>query len=410
MRRIYFENTSSFCGPRTGLLNSNSIPEHYEMSHPVVEIASDMTPILAKHRKDAEASRCLAGPVVDRLRAEGLARMSLASAYGGLEVPPVDALKAYECLAAADPSVPWILWNCALVTYFSRFMRPELRDEVFSNPEWFFAQSTRPMGIATEEGGDYIVSGRWSLVSGCELAEWFFLTCNESEHGDNDTPKSLFVCVPKQDCRILDTWHTGGLRSTGSHDVELREVRVPLHRTFDMSEVYEIDSPFGRTPINCMLQAIFAAQTIGLAQCALDTLIESGKTLITSSPQPDLRDRAAAQSAVARHTHSLGAARNYLYLQVQSLWDQVVGGDMPGNAEISAVYGASMHTIDASKQTVNEICELGGTRSLYSDSPLERIRRDLPAMLQHIIAQPMWHEDTGRVIFGMRPLIPIYEM
>ena len=41
-------------------------------------------------------------------------------------------------------------------------------------------------------------------------------------------------------------------------------------------------------------------------------------------------------------------------------------------------------------------------------SPLERTHRDLHAMAAHVIAQPMWLEDTGRVMLGRSPVNPMY--
>jgi hypothetical protein len=49
-----------------------------------------------------------------------------------------------------------------------------------------------------------------------------------------------------------------------------------------------------------------------------------------------------------------------------------------------------------------------GASSLYTSSPLERIHRDLHAMAAHVIAQPMWLEDTGRVRLGFAPVNPLY--
>ena len=51
---------------------------------------------------------------------------------------------------------------------------------------------------------------------------------------------------------------------------------------------------------------------------------------------------------------------------------------------------------------------LAGASALYTSSPLERIHRDMHAMAAHVIAQPMWIEDTGRVLLGAKPVNPLY--
>ena len=51
---------------------------------------------------------------------------------------------------------------------------------------------------------------------------------------------------------------------------------------------------------------------------------------------------------------------------------------------------------------------LAGASALYTSSPLERAHRDVHAMAAHIIAQPNYVEDTGRVHLGLKPLNPLY--
>jgi hypothetical protein len=49
-----------------------------------------------------------------------------------------------------------------------------------------------------------------------------------------------------------------------------------------------------------------------------------------------------------------------------------------------------------------------GTSALYIDCPLERSIRDLHTMAQHIAAQPLWLEDSGRVLLGHAPTNPLF--
>lgn len=383
------------------------------MNHSILEEAIKQSPLIMKFRQETEDNRKLAKPIIEKLRANGFARMSLDKKYQGLEVPPVESLKIYEILASAEPSVAWVVWNCALVTLVARFMNPKLRSEVFSDPNFLFAQSTRPMGIAKADADSFQVNGQWSLVSGCELADWFFLTCQlHDEDGiqldENEMPKTIFVSVPKSECKIIDTWHSGGLKGTGSHDVELKNITVPKHRTFNFGIVHEIKSPISNMPIFCTLQCIFAALTLGIASSSVDTIIKMAKTNITPGPLPDLRDRMDAQANVSSFTYALEAARNNLYLQVDNLWKKVVNDEEVELKDIGHVYGSSMHAISISTKAVDSMHALGGTRALYTDSPLERYHRDIHAMLRHIVAQQIWSEDTGRLIFDLEPLIPIY--
>jgi hypothetical protein len=60
------------------------------------------------------------------------------------------------------------------------------------------------------------------------------------------------------------------------------------------------------------------------------------------------------------------------------------------------------------RAALNAAFLLAGATAIYSSSPLERAHRDLHAMAAHVIAQPYWLEDTGRVLLGFKPLSPQY--
>jgi len=72
------------------------------------------------------------------------------------------------------------------------------------------------------------------------------------------------------------------------------------------------------------------------------------------------------------------------------------------------VYGAAHHAMAQGRAAVGAMYALAGASALYTSSPLERMHRDLHAMAAHVIAQPMWVEDTGRVRLGQKPLNPLY--
>lgn len=196
-----------------------------------LEAAREMLPLITRHRGDTESARRIAQPVVDSLRKTRLCRLAISRELRGLELPTVDALDVYEMLAGAEPSVAWIVWNNSLPCFWGRFLAPSARAEIFGNPDWLYASSTRPTGKAVVEGDGYRVTGRWSLVSGCELSEWMALRCSVEENGQPrmlqpGVPEARMVFLRRSQVEILDTWHSGGLRGTGSHDVVVTETFV----------------------------------------------------------------------------------------------------------------------------------------------------------------------------------------
>ena len=61
-------------------------------------------------------------------------------------------------------------------------------------------------------------------------------------------PEMRMAYVPKGSYKILDTWHSGGLRGTGSHDIVVDDIFVPAELTFSLEDPDHIDRPLYRMP------------------------------------------------------------------------------------------------------------------------------------------------------------------
>lgn len=384
------------------------------MESRLVTTARDMGRLILDRRHETEQQRRLAPKIVSELIDARLCRMGLPAELHGLDAQPVEWLQALEILAGFEASVPWIAWNNAFVCMHARFLSDATRAAVFGDSAWLYAQSTRPEGTASPDGEDgYRVHGRWSLVSGCELAEWLFLICRIEVDGVARTtpsgePETRFVFLRRSEARILDTWHAGGLRGSGSHDVVVEDLHVPGTRSVSAEQGSQLPGALGQVPITATMAAAFAAQVLGVAQASLDTVIEMARTRVTPGPAPDLRDRPAAQAEVAFGCAAVDAARAHLHRCVRALWDRTASDEDPDAQAIRATFSASLHAVEVARRTADAMYAAAGTRAVYVDCPLERANRDLHVMLRHVLAQGMWVEDAGRVHFGLDPLNPLF--
>jgi alkylation response protein AidB-like acyl-CoA dehydrogenase len=376
--------------------------------------ARALIPLITRLRDETESERRIAKPIVESLRSARLCRMALAKELHGLELRICDALDVYEALAGAEASVGWVVWNNALPCLLGRFLEPAARREIFADPAWLYAGSTRPTGRAAVDGDGYRISGRWSLVSGCELAEWILLLCVVEEGGaprmlQPGEPEMRLAFVRRGDFRILDTWHVGGLRGTGSHDVVVEEAHVPRRFTVAPGDAATLDAPIGRIPIIPTMAAGYGALLLGIARSAVDTLVELTRTKVTADPRPGLRERPALLAAIARHGAALDAARAHLHACADRTWE-VAGSGAPTLDHIGTVWGAAHHAAEVGRNALDAMVAEAGTSSLYTACPLERAQRDIHAMSHHLVAQPSWLEDAGRVRLGMPPTHPLYAL
>ena len=222
-------------------------------SEPIIAARALRTTIRS-FRHETETARCLPASIVDKLIGAGLCRLAVPESLGGHEAEPLVSFDVYEELASADASVAWIAWNNSLPGLLSRYLSNAVRTELFADSHRLFANSTRPSGRAVMRPGGFRVSGRWSLVSGCALADWIPLLCIvTTDEGGQITlaegiPEMRMAYVPKGSYKILDTWYSGGLRGTGSHDIVVDDIFVPAELTFSLEDRDHIDRPLYRMP------------------------------------------------------------------------------------------------------------------------------------------------------------------
>jgi alkylation response protein AidB-like acyl-CoA dehydrogenase len=320
----------------------------------------------------------------------------------------------YETLAAAEPSVAWIVWNNSLVCWLARYLPAAERRAIFAEPKNLFASSTRPSGVAAREGEGYRISGRWSLVSGCLHARWIPVMCRiesagEVEMLDSGQPRMRMFFIPRERFEIIDTWHVGGLRGTGSHDVVLEGEPATAERSAAFSDESLLDSPFGRVPIGVTLSAGCAAICLGIANAALSELERLGRTKVTpSAAAVDIRDRTSNQATVARTRATLTAWRTHLAEAYGRIWRAAEAARAPSLELLADSWSATVSAALTCRTALTEIYAAAGTSALYVDNPIERAHRDIHAVAQHVILQPSWLEEAGRVRLGLVPGHPLF--
>jgi len=385
------------------------------MPYDAVSLAVGLRPDIVAARAETEAQRQLPDSIVAALVETQLFRLAIPSDLDGLELDPVVALEVYEELARAEASTAWLIWNSSLPCLFGRFLSDSVRKEIFGNRGWKYASSTRPTGRATPKNGSYSLSGRWSLVSGCRHADWLGLMYLVEEDGEVQmiepgAPHMRMAFVPAGSYKILDTWHVGGLRGTGSHDVVVENLQVPVEKTFNPMDPSQIDRAIGRIPIACTMSAGHAAICLGIARAALDNVVSLGRTKVTVDPVPGLRDRASNQFLVAEAATKIAALRSQLHNALGRLWAMAESGAEWTADDVADVWSAAITTGRECRSLVTAMYEVAGTPSLYIDCVLERCHRDIHAAMQHVIMQRVWLEEAGRVKFGMDPTNPLFAL
>jgi alkylation response protein AidB-like acyl-CoA dehydrogenase len=215
--------------------------------------------------------------------------------------------------------------------------------------------------------------------------------------------------IPAAEFEILDTWHVGGLRGSGSHDVAANDLFVPDER---MTRVFgggmrETGTLYRFPPFNRLAYNKVGVAT-GIARAALDHFRELAGEKAPRGSTKLLRDKIPVQLAVAEAEAQLRAARAFVFEAVDTVWQKVDAGDEVFPQDRATVHLACTNACQASIRAVEIVHSAAGTTSNFTSSPLERCMRDVRVVPQHIMVSPQWNQVAGRVMLGLEGESPFF--
>lgn len=365
----------------------------------VRERARDVSAQLAGRAIDIEARRRLPPDLVDALRAAGCFSVLLTSSHGGAGASLPEALRLYEDLARGDASTGWVVMiGASGWSDLAALPRPTF-DTLFSpGADTVIAGAIAPAGSISAVADGYRVTGRWGFVSGCDHATHFF--ANAVEGVVDGEPAFRVAVLDRAAVIIEDTWHTSGLRGTGSHHITVDAV-VPAEWTFvPFVDPPCIDAPIVRVPTPALFALGIAAVAIGAARGALDTVAElAGDRIPLFAGAPQAADP-CFQYGLARSDARLGAAATLIDAMAERLWDRAVAGaDVPLELRARTRAAATWAT-EAALAATGFACSAAGGAAVYDTNPLQRRQRDVQAMTQHFLVRADSYTNAGAILAG----------
>lgn len=350
-----------------------------------------------------ERERALPQALLEELRATGLMRGGAPATLGALEASPATTLLGAETIAQGDASAGWCVSIAATSSLLSAYLPEAGAAEIFADPRTVAAGVWAPRGRAVILDGGIRVSGRWSFCSGISHSQWLFAGCVlDDPQAGAAGPTLRVAALPTAELEILDTWHTSGLRGTGSHDALADDLFVPDHHVLSLVDSGpRIDAPLYRFPIFGFFALSIAAAALGNARGAIEDLSElaAGKTAQGSSRR--LAERPATQAAVGEAEAALRAARALYYEAIEEAWEAAQQDAPVGESLRLGLRLAATHAVRASAEVARAMYDLGGGTAIYEDSPLQRRFRDAHAATAHFQVNPAIWELTGRVLLGV---------
>ncbi len=366
-----------------------------------------------------EQERRLPRNIASAMKDAGIFGMAMPRQWGGLELDPWTQFRIIEALAMANGSVGW----CAMINcdsgYASAFLDQDVARAMYSDVNMATGSTVTPVGVAGRVANGYRVSGRFPFVSGVHHCDWVFVGCVVTEDGashlnEHGVPETRQCFLRPSEFEILDTWHTSGLRGTGSHHIAVNDVMVPAERTFSFQDrsIVKRSGPLYSFPL--LFTAKLSAPALGIARRAVDFVIDQARSKKARQyrigdhlePPKKLAEDIHVQEAIVRANAILLSARAYAFQIIGELWETLVEARQPSPALLSHFEILYSHVGGTCVEAVQLVCKAAGGAAVYQ-GVLDRCLRDVLAANQHTRGSARHYESAGRLLFGLDPLTPL---
>lgn len=386
-------------------LNSDVTPEI------LIQRARDMIPHLAEYAVQAEAERKIPDETVKKMHEAGFFRVLQPKRWGGYEMDPQVFFEIQMAIAQGCMSTAWIYGVIAVHNWQIALFDLKAQEDVWSeDTSVLIASSYMPVGKVTPVEGGFKFSGRWAFSSGCDHCDWVFLGGVVPPTEQNPAPDYRTFLVPRSDFKVLDTWHTFGLKGTGSKDIVVEDVFVPEYRTHSSLDGFRgtnpgIDSktvPLYQIPFGQLFPRAVSTSTIGATQGAINAYRDVASKRVGTNNGAKTAEDPHAQMAVARAQ----ALVDQLKQRLHTIFDELMANARKGvptdmTKRIQYRY-ESAAVPEACLAEVLELQKMCGGRAIFTNSPLQRFVLDILAGRAHVANNPyQFGKNYGGVQLGL---------
>ena len=393
---------------------SRTSPERQRERGEWIERAESVGPTLSEYADASVEARTLASQSVTALEDAGFFAMASPEEVGGYDVHPATQVEAFEQLASADVSSGWVAMIQAETPGMAgSHLRDGMGlDSVFGNGFPRVAGTANPEGVATAlPDGAFKLNGRWSFASGIRHCGWVLAnSVVVKEDGSRPAPEDglppvIGSVVEMTHVQVEDSWDVMGLEGTGSCHYQMRDVVVQPEFTTPFGGVHsERGGPWFENPTITFLSPGHTGIALGSAKRALELLNGEIGNRARFGQGGSVADRGAFQRDYGEKFSQFEAARGY----AMSMLDEAMAwreAGRPTTPALDARIRAMVTWVTDACVDVARFCHHhGGGAAAFTDSPLQRVFRDIIVASQHIYVADSAYERSGAFRLGRQPL------
>ena len=372
--------------------------------------AEQLLPVLRERAAKCEELRRMPDETLKDFHDSGLFRFQQPKRVGGSELDFVAVVEFGALVARACASSAWNLVNLGSHHLLLGMFPPKAQDEVWDESvDALIASSfVFPAGRAQRTRGGYVLSGRWPFSSGVDPSDWNMLA-GQVASGDDSPPEQRTFLLHRSQYQIHDTWFAGGLRGTGSKDVEAKEVFVPEHRTLAVADTKGgptpgsavNPAPLFQIPVFALFPYFLSGVGLGIAEGLIDDFASgsAGRGKMTGakiSAVQSVQLRLGEAAAYAR------ASRLFQETNCREAQALVARGVVPDLRAKARYRLEGAYAVDWAARAVDTMFMLSGASGLYESGHVARAFRDAHAVKQHFSFNTDVAGTTyGRVALGL---------
>ena len=374
-----------------------------------IAASQNILPVLRETTAASEKARKVELAALKALTSSGLSRMLTPASRGGMELSPAAHIHSCRILAHGCSATSWIHMVYGAHTFVVGRFPQQAQEEVFKdNPDVLIPGTLASQGSAQKTADGWLVNGQWQFCSGIDHGDWVLIgTSGLAEDGEQSI-KPVHLLVPKQDLQVLDTWHTLGIRGSGSHDLVADNVFVPEYRSMSTPTLFNGEFPnevsqMHRLPVSTGLAMMVAACVLGIAERGYDAFVDATKVREDIYYGGSKAEKASIQARTAEAMGELECAA-LLLSQSCNMFDQALADNQPLmtlDQRVKIRWNASYIT-ELSRRAIDRIFSIAGAHSIYNDSPLLTAFRDVNTSSHHAIVDfSGMAENRGKFELGL---------
>lgn len=369
------------------------------------EIARRLAKLASSASDQIEAERRIPDYIIDKIIDEGFFRLLLPESLGGAEMDHPSFLKIVRIFAEADASTAWCInQNNVFSTNAVRVCK-ETAEDIWGDARTVVTNGPpTPDSKAVMDDDAYLLSGRWNFSSGICHANWVAALAPVYKNSNNSKPVEMRVfLLPINEVKLVDEWHVGGLRGTGSLGFEASEVSIHSTRSYRPSDPSQESGALYLIDTTPMFASGFATVALGTARAGLDIAIEVCKRKIQQGGEDVLRMDATTQRMIGEAEAIWNSARTFLHEATCQMWESVSEHrEFPTQDRIK-VRLASTHAIRKSAEVVDTAYTLCGSGAIFAANPIQRKFQDIHAITQQIQGRLSHYDTAGQFYLGLEP-------